>query len=213
VQRINGTGPQRNGRCAQIGGTDADGRIRARRQFDLEDLRDGGSGIEDITRKIGIAIFSINLAPGKIIRIVGEGQRRDRRKIGERDFHHRGWIAGAENISVMIGRVRVGVINDDGSGAAGRQCQRTRAADRIGSRSQRITVDDSVPLWHIGIARRRVNRALSELSRLDVRAHLHGQISGDVQLEQIIAEEIGVAVGRVYHGGIHPFVIRRRMPW
>ena len=157
VQGINGSRPKRNRRCAQVGDTNANGRIHAGRQFDFEDLRDGGGIEKDIAREIGVAIPGVNFTPRKIILPGIECHRRDRRKVGERHFHNRGGSPGAENVTVVVGRIWVGIINDDGSGARARVRDGTGGAGGIGSSSQRISVNNSVGFWQIGISRHRIN--------------------------------------------------------
>ena len=86
-------------------------------------MRDGG-GIETWqARKIGIALLRIDTAKDKV-RLVGiEGHGAEFRKRGERHLRHFRRIRRyrAENVCIMIGRIGVRVVNDDGSGIAGGQ--------------------------------------------------------------------------------------------
>ena len=71
--------------------------------------------------------------------------------------------------------------------------------------SERKAVDRV--LGEIQIPRRRINRAMGGLAGAERRADLHRQIPRDIQLEQVSAHEISIAVGGIYDRGIHALVV------
>ena len=122
VHRVDGTAVNKGAHSVQVDRANAHRGVVAGRQLDLHDIGDAGDAATRRTHEIGITLLRIRGAGEHevgLARIERHGTQF--REGGEGHFRDPGGTPrdGADHIPVMVGGVRVGVVDDDFCGAAG----------------------------------------------------------------------------------------------
>src|SRR6202140_3706076 len=105
----------------------------------------------------------------------------------------------------MVRRVGVGIIDNKAGSRAATQGKGAGGGNWRGSGSERISFDGSCR--EIGVTGSDVDGRAGELTGGKRGSDRHGQRTGDIKLEKVVANEVGVTVHGIDGRGIHSLVV------